>query len=79
MVAAPRQVVEAFVADDVRKGPDGRFRFSFSPSAVVVAWSEMVLPAPPIAPLPTLIIRPEVPFSLPKARSSATARRSATC
>lgn len=63
MVAAPRDVVEAFVADDLRKGPDGRLRFSFSPSAVVVAWSEMVLPGPPIAHLPTLIIRPQVPFS----------------
>ena len=36
-------------ADDVRKGPDGRFRFSFCPGAAVVAWSEMTLPAPPIA------------------------------
>lgn len=63
MVTAPRDVVEAFVADDLRKGPDGRLRFSFCPSAVVVAWSEMVLPAPPIAYLPTLIVRPQVPFS----------------
>ncbi len=62
VVAAPHDVVAAYVDDDLRKGPDGRLRFSFSPSAVVVAWSEMVLPAPPIAPLPTLIVRPEVPL-----------------
>lgn len=62
MVAAPREVVEAFVDGDLRKGPDGRLRFSFCPSAVVVAWSEMVLPAPPAAHLPTLVIRPQVPL-----------------
>jgi lipase len=65
VVAAPREVVEAFVRDDVRKGPDGRFRFSFCPSAAVVAWSEMSLPAPPIARLPTLILRATVPLFPP--------------
>ncbi len=61
-VAAPHDVVTAFVKDDLRKGPDGRLRFSFSPGAVVVAWSEMVLPPPPIAQVPTLVIHPEVPL-----------------
>lgn len=56
MVAPPRDVVAAYVQDDVVKGPDGRYRFSFSPSAAVVAWSEVTLPAPPIAQLPTLLI-----------------------
>jgi pimeloyl-ACP methyl ester carboxylesterase len=65
IVAAPRDVVEAFVRDDVRKGPDGRFRFGFCPAAVVVAWSEMSLPAPPIAQLPTLILRAAVPLFPP--------------
>ena len=62
VVAAPREVVAAFVRDDVRKGPDGRFRFSFSPGAAVVAWSEMTLPAPPIAQVPTLVVRPRRPL-----------------
>jgi lipase len=65
VVAAPREVVEAFVRDDVRKGPDGRYRFGFCPSAAVVAWSEMSLPAPPIARLPTLIVLAEVPLYSP--------------
>jgi lipase len=56
-VAAPRDVVLAYVEDDVRKGPDGRYRFRFSPAAAVVAWSEMTLPAPPIANCRTLIVR----------------------
>lgn len=62
VVASPREVVAAFVEDDVRKGPDGRFRFSFCPSAVVTAWSEMTLPPPPIARVPTLAVIAEVPL-----------------
>lgn len=62
MVAPPRDVVAAFVRDDVRKGPDGRFRFRFCPSAAVVAWSEVTLPPPPVARIPTLIVRAEVPL-----------------
>lgn len=62
VVASPREVVAAYVEDDVRKGPDGRFRFRFCPSAVVVAWSEMTLPPPPIAKLPTLLVHVQVPF-----------------
>jgi lipase len=60
MVAPPRETVAAYVRDDLRQGPDGRYRFSFSPSAVVVAWSEMARPIPSIAPVPTLIVRAEV-------------------
>ena len=60
VVAAPREVVAKYVSDDVRKGPDGRYRLSFCPSAAVVAWSEMTLPAPPIARLPTLVVYPEM-------------------
>jgi lipase len=62
IVAAPRDVVASFVRDDVRKGPDGRYRFRFSPAAAVVAWSEVALPAPPIAKIPTLVVRAEHPL-----------------
>ncbi|HET9163613.1 MAG TPA: alpha/beta hydrolase [Solirubrobacterales bacterium] len=62
IVASPRDVVAAYVEDDVVKGPDGRFRFSFCPSAVVVAWSEMTLPPPPIARVPTLLVAAEKPL-----------------
>lgn len=60
VVASPRDVVAAFVKDDVRKGPDGRFRFRFSPSAAVVAWSEAAAAPPPIASVPTLLLNAEV-------------------
>ncbi len=52
MVAPNRELVAAYVNDDIRKGPDGRFRFRFSPSAAVVAWNEVTLPAPPITQVP---------------------------
>ncbi len=58
-VAAPRDVVTAYVQGDVVKGPDGRFRFRFSPSAAVVAWNEVALPAPPVTQVPTLLILTE--------------------
>jgi lipase len=61
--APSEAAVRAFVEDDMREGPDGRLRFSFSPAAVVVAWSEMVLPPPPIATLPTLFIQPATPLT----------------
>lgn len=62
MVAPLSDVVASYVDADLRKGSDGRLRFSFCPSAVVVAWSEMTLPSPPIAQLPTLLVSPETPL-----------------
>ena len=62
VVASPREVVASYVEDDVSKGADGRFRFSFCPSAVVVAWSEMTLPPPQIARVPTLLVAAERPL-----------------
>ncbi len=56
VVASPHQVVREYAEDDLRQGPDGRYRFRSSPSAAVVAWSEMVLPSPPIAKVPTLFL-----------------------
>ncbi len=74
VLAAPREVVAAHVQSNIRKGADGRFRFGFCPSAVVVAWSEMSLPAPSIAPLPTLIVRAATPlFPLDGAQESCYA------
>jgi lipase len=58
--ATPREVAESYVRGDVRRGRDGRYRFRVCPAAAVVAWSEMALPAPPIAPLPTLLLRTAV-------------------
>lgn len=56
IVAAPHETVARYVADDLQRGPDGRLRFSFCPSAAVVAWSEMALPPPAAAAVPTLLV-----------------------
>lgn len=57
--ATPPDTVAAYAERDLRRGDDGRYRFSFCPSAVVTAWSEMCLPAPPVAEVPTLVVRVE--------------------
>jgi lipase len=62
IVAAPRETVAAFVTDDVQPGPDGLLRFSYSPATAVVLWSEVTRAAPPIAQLPTLLVRPASSF-----------------
>ena len=58
--AAPREVVTAFAESDLKRGADGRLRFGHCPSVAVTAWSELSLPSPPIAQLPTLLVRPVV-------------------
>lgn len=57
-VATPPETIAAYVADDMVRGADGRLRFRYCPSALVTAWSEMVLPPPAVAPVPTLLVRP---------------------
>ncbi|MDX6602292.1 MAG: lipase [Solirubrobacterales bacterium] len=59
-VAADKDLVTAYAKDDLRQGPDGRYRFRFSPSAAVVAWNEVVLSPPPVTSVPTLLVVAEV-------------------
>ncbi len=64
-IATPRDAVSAYVEGDMRRGGDGRYRFSFCPSAAVAAWSEMCMPAPRMAEVPTLVVCAEgSPFTL---------------
>jgi lipase len=58
VVASPKEVVTAYAESDLKRGADGRLRFGFSPAAAVVAWNELTLPAPEIAQVPTLLLRP---------------------
>ena len=59
MVSPDSDLVATWAREDVLEGPDGRYRFSFCPSAAVVAWSEVTLPAPPVARVPTLLVGAE--------------------
>jgi len=56
--AAPVETLRAYATEDLVAAADGRLRFSYSPLAVVVAWSEMALEPPRPASLPTLLVRP---------------------
>jgi lipase len=56
VIATPHATAMAFAQGDMQRGPDDRLRFGFAPGAVVVAWSEMTLPPPPIARVPTLLL-----------------------
>jgi pimeloyl-ACP methyl ester carboxylesterase len=69
MVAPDRAAVASWVRSDVSVGPDGRHRFSFCPSAAVVAWSEVVLPPPPVARVPTLLLAAEVSLTDPSVQA----------
>lgn len=62
LVATPRQTLVDYAAGDLRPGPDGRLRFSFCASTAVAAWSEMTLDPPPVAEIPTLLVRVGVPL-----------------
>jgi lipase len=62
VVAAPEDVIVDYAQGDLKKGADGRFRFSFCPSAAVAAWGELTLPPPPVAQAPTLLVRAEMPL-----------------
>ena len=65
-IATSPETVAAYVEQDLWRGNDGRYRFSFCPSAVVAAWGEMSRPTPPIAVVPTLVVRvEETPFTSP--------------
>ncbi len=57
VIATPREVLAAYAAEDLVRGEDGRLRFRYSPAALACAWSEMALPPPPAAAVPTLLVR----------------------
>jgi lipase len=57
VIATPREVLAAYAEEDLVRGADGRLRFRYSPAALATAWSEIALPPPPAAPVPTLLVR----------------------
>lgn len=52
----PRAVLEREMELNLERADDGRYRFRYSPGAVIVAWSEMARPAPPVPDCPTLVV-----------------------
>ena len=56
LVSTPRATLEEEAAAFLDQGEDGRWRWRFSPTAVIAAWSEMASPAPPWPECPTLVV-----------------------
>lgn len=53
----PRAILEEEMREHLQEGPDGRYRYRYCKSAVVVAWSEMAaLPPEKPARVPTLLV-----------------------
>jgi len=52
----PRAILEREMELHLERTEDGRHRFRYAPAAVIVAWSEMARPAPPLPGCPTLVV-----------------------
>jgi lipase len=56
LMSTPRSTLEAEADAFLDEGEDGRWRWRFSPTSVIAAWSEMASPAPPWPECPTLVV-----------------------
>lgn len=59
LFTTPRAVLEEEAREHLVEGSDGRYRWNWSPAAVIVAWSEMATAAPPWPRCPTLVVSGE--------------------
>ena len=69
LVSTPRETLVDEAAQHLEQGADGRWRWRFSPPAVIAAWSEMASPAPAWPPCPTLVVLGErswIPNRVPR-------------
>jgi lipase len=69
LFTTPRAVLQEEADAHLVHSPDGRWRWRYSPAAVIAAWSEMATPAPPWPECPTLVIigeRSWIPNSVPR-------------
>ena len=69
LVSTPRETLIDEAAQHLEQGEDGRWRWRFSPPAVIAAWSEMASPAPAWPPCPTLVVLGErswIPNRVPR-------------
>jgi lipase len=69
LFTTPLEVLEVEAREHLVEGSDGRYRWQYSPSAVIVAWSEMAEEAPPWPRCPTLVVcgeRSWIPVAVPR-------------
>jgi lipase len=55
----PRELLAQEMRENLVRGGDGRLRHRHSRVAAIGAWSEMAAPPPPVADVPTLVVRGE--------------------
>ena len=56
LYTTPRALLEEEAVAHLREDDDGRYRWRYSPTAVIVAWSEIATPAPPWPQCETLVV-----------------------
>jgi lipase len=56
LFSTPRATLEEEAREHLVLGEDGRWRWQYAPTAVIVAWSEMASAAPPWPRCPTLVV-----------------------
>jgi len=56
LFSTPRALLEEEAAAHLDRSDDGRYRWRYSPTAVIVAWSEMAAPPPPWPRCETLVV-----------------------
>jgi lipase len=56
LFTTPRETLVEEAHEHLEQGEDGRYRWRYSPAAVIVAWSEMSTPPPLYPSVPTLLV-----------------------
>jgi lipase len=56
LFTTPRAFLEEEAEQHLERGDEGRYRWRYSPTAVIVAWSEMSTEQPPWPSCPTLVV-----------------------
>ena len=56
LFTTPRAILEEEAEQHLERGDEGRYRWRYSPTAVIVAWSEMATEQPPWPRCPTLVV-----------------------
>jgi lipase len=56
LISTPREFLEEEMRQHLRETGDGRLTQRYSRPAAIAAWGEMARPAPPPAPVPTLLV-----------------------
>ncbi|MBA2295010.1 MAG: alpha/beta fold hydrolase [Actinobacteria bacterium] len=69
LFSTPRELLEEEATAHLARGDDDRYRWRYSPTAVIVAWSEMATPAPPWPACETLVVvgaQSWIPLAVPR-------------